>query len=289
MFNRIRVILLLLVLIPSALAAAENTIAFGLTPVFLDNQVSFLQRWQKYLEERTGLAVRFVQRQTYREITQMVLSRELDGAWLCGYPYVQHRSELELLAIPHYYNQPLYRSYLIVHSDDQVTQTIENLKGKSFAYSDPDSNSGFLVPQAELVNRGFDPRAFFSRSFFTLAHRNVVRAVARGLADGGAVDGYVWDSLEAIDPQLTGKTRIVVKSELFGFPPIVTHRQMSERVRGLKRALLRMHEDEEGRQLLKELNLDAFGEADDSLYDSIAALARVVGDKVSAGEPELPF
>ena len=106
-------------------------------------------------------------------------------------------------------------------STDTKSASILDLRGKIYAFSDPDSNSGWLVPQAELQRGGNDRATFFRKSFFTYAHRRVVDAVAAGVAQGGSVDGYVWDTLQILHPELTQKTRVASKSQEFGFPPLV--------------------------------------------------------------------
>ena len=74
------------------------------------------------------------------------------------------------------------------------------------AYSDPDSNSGFLVPQYEMLRIGVNPITHFRKTFFTYAHRKVVQAVADGVAQGGAVDGYVWETLALRTPALDAES-----------------------------------------------------------------------------------
>ena len=210
---------------PAADAAPSRPIRFGTTAVILEDQVAILRSWKGYLEERLGRPVRFVHRGSYQEITELLSKDQLDFAWVCGYPYVRNRSFMRLLAIPIYEGRPLYQSYLIVPKSDTTTRSFHDLKGKIFAYSDPNSNSGFLVPQYELVRSGENPAAFFQKSFFTWAHSKVVNAVAAGLANGGAVDGYVWDTLQRTHPDLTAQTRVVRKSALYGFPPLVARAQ----------------------------------------------------------------
>lgn len=249
----------------------------GLTPVMLTDRTSFLKAWQHYFEEQLGQTVSFIQRQTYREVVDLLLAGELDAAWLCGYPYVVHRKETELLAVPVFDGEPRYQSYLIVPAGDLQTGSLIDLKQKVFAFSDPDSNSGWLYPQVQLIREGIEPRRFFAKTFFTWSHREVVKAVAEGVAHGGAVDGYVWETLAINDPELTQRTRIVAKSPFFGFPPLVIKRDLagphSDR---LRHAFLSMHEDPQGRSLLDKLNLDGFVPGSDAAFDGIAELVRVL-------------
>lgn len=251
-------------------ARAAEPLLFGATPVFLDEQAQLLADWQAWLEIRLGRPVRFVQRANYREITERLLADKLDLAWLCGYPYVRHRQTLHLVAVPSYQGAPLYRAYLITPSEDTRTRTIEDLRDRVFAYSDPDSNSGWLVPQVTIKRLGYDSGRFFRKTFFTWSHRRVVEACAAGLARGGAVDGYIWDTLARQHPELTRATRVVWRSETYGFPPIVAAPGISRgRLKELRQVLLDMHADARGRQLLAKLNLDGFVEASPALYDGI--------------------
>ena len=280
--SRFQAFILVIALCMSAVVSAATTadtspIRIGITPVFLDSQTAFLNKWRVYLEARLKRDVVFKQRSNYRQVIDLLLNEELDFAWLCGYPFVRFKPHLRLLAVPTYQGKPLYQSYLIVPSSDTNTQSIADLKNKIFAYSDPDSNSGYLVPQYDLHRLGADRNSFFRRSFFTWTHQKVVRAVAAGLADGGAVDGYVWDTLAKARPDLTARTRVVKKSKQFGFPPFVARRSVSESdFQQMQQALLGMQETREGRKLLVELNLDGFGAGEEALFDGIASLAKAI-------------
>lgn len=255
---------------PAGANEAQTTLRFGTTPVILDEQAEFLARWRLYLETLLRRPIRFVQRGSYREILVLLVQGTLDCAWLCGYPYVRMRQHLDLVAVPLYAGRPLYRAYLIVPSDDRTTRSIRDMRGKVFAFSDPDSNSGWLVPQVELKRSGVDASRFFKKTFFTWGHRKVIEAVAAGLAQGGAVDGYIWDSLARLHPELTNATRVAWRSPEYGFPPIAA-RKGELGVGELRRALLGMRHTPPGRQLLARMNLDGFVPGDAGLYAGIEA------------------
>lgn len=259
-------------------ATDHGPIRIGLTPVFLDDQAAFVDRWRGYLERCLGRPVVFVQRASYREVSEQLLNGGVDFAWLCGYPYLRNKSQLRLLAVPLYQGRPLYQSYLIVPVADTTTRNLVDLRARVFAYADPNSNSGWLVTQAELRSMGEDPSLFFRRSFFTWAHRKVVEAVGVGLAHGGAVDGYVWEALHRLHPELTERTRIVQRSQAFGFPPWVARQGVDdETFAALQRVLLGMNQDAEGVALLKELFLDGFSVQEAGLYAGIETLVQRAG------------
>jgi phosphonate transport system substrate-binding protein len=274
---RLLLLSLLLGNICQAAPPQQNQISIGVTPVFLNYQTALLGEWQRYLQQQLQRPVRFVQKTTYKEITDLLLQERIDFAWICGYPYLQFQHQLQLLAVPLYQGKPLYRSYLIVPSSDTTTTSIKQLKGKIFAYSDPDSNSGYLVPQYQIQQLGDDRARFFRRSFFTWSHENVVEAVAKGIAQGGAVDGYIWDTLAMINPDITAKTRVAKQSQTFGFPPFVASSSVSESdFYAVQTVLLNMNQNSQGLTLLKRLNLDGFSIQDSSLFDGIEQMKRLI-------------
>jgi phosphonate transport system substrate-binding protein len=257
-----------------AASPGRPLLRFGLTAVFLDERMRLLQRWREYLEPALGASVAFVQRGTYGQVMDAVRGGEAHFAWICGYPYVLHQRELVLVAVPQWRGRPLYQSYLIADAAGRV-RSLADLRGASFAYSDPLSNSGFLYMQHRLRGLGEDPVRYFGRSFFTHSHRHVVEAVAAGLADGGSVDGYVWETLAELHPELTARTRVIDRSPDFGFPPIVAGaRTDPARLRAFAAALLAMPESSDGQAVLRELRLDRFVTAEPSLFAGIAAMAR---------------
>lgn len=249
----------------------SQPVQFGLTPVFLTSDLELLTNLAAYLSAASNRDVQLVTRRTYQEITTLLLTGQLDAAWICGYPFIQYREQLDVLAVPVWQGKPLYSSYVIVEAS-RTTGRFDDLAGDIHAFSDPDSNSGYLVTRSLLAEKGSSPEAFFRQSFFTYGHRNVVRAVAAGLAQSGSVDGYVWEVLQDVEPELTGKTRIVRRSELLGFPPIATRkgRVNSRTSSELAQAFLRMSNDEGGRRVLSALRLDGFTAGDPALYNSIA-------------------
>lgn len=263
---------------PFVHAQSSHSVRFALTPVFLDNDAAVISALQKALAGGMGRQVELVQRRTYQEITGALLDGSVDAAWTCGYPFLQHRSELVLLGVPVWNGQPLYQSYLIASSDD-LAQSLDDLRGGTHAFSDPDSNSGFLVTASDLARMDQTPETFFARTIFTFGHRNVVRAVAGGLTRSGSVDGYVWEVLNRVEPELTARARIVARSEWLGFPPFVARADRADDpvVAACRSALLGLAGTPSGQVALSLLYLDGVAHPEPSLFDGIAARMIAIG------------
>jgi phosphonate transport system substrate-binding protein len=77
-----------------------------------------------------------------------------------------------------------YYSVLYVRSDSPY-QKIDDLKGKSLAFADPNSTSGYLIPGFQLKDQGYDPAKFFGSTAFAGGHEQGVVAVLKGQYDAG--------------------------------------------------------------------------------------------------------
>src|SRR3546814_11140136 len=95
---------------------------------------------------------------------------------------------------------------------------------------------------------------------------------------GGAVDGYVWDTIIAQFPAWASGAHKVWQSPEYGFPPLVVRKDMATPTfEALNAALLQMHERHDGQLILERLALDRFVNGSDSLYDGLRSLTQVAG------------
>ena len=270
--------LLLFWAMPSYADNLKPPIRLGLTAVVVTENLRFLDQWSQYLEEKMGRKVELVMRKSYREVMDLLDSGGIDFAWICGFPYIQKREpeSLQLLTVPIYRGEPRYYSYIIVPQSSPYKR-FSDLKGKIFAFSDPDSNSGFLYPLSLMIEKEVRPETFFRQTFFTFNHAETVQAVSEQFADGGAVDSYIWEYLAIFRPDITEKTRIIKKSPGYGFPPIVASLSVKpDTVTLMKNTLENMDQDSIGKSLLAQLKLDGFGHYPDSLFNGIRTMARTV-------------
>jgi len=268
-----------LAMTPPRPAFSAKALRVGMTPAFLHTQHGLLAEWRGYMEARLNRPVEFVQRDSYHETMELLRLAQLDFAWICSYPYVHIRKQVRLVAVPLYQMQPYYRAYLIVSAKYPTIHGLSQLRGKVFAYADPYSCTGYLVPRFQLRKMGEDPAKFFARTFFTYSHHKLIEAVADGLAHGGSVDSYVWDSLDALKPEITRRTWLVSRSPEFGFPPFVARRGVAEEdFAAVQKMLIMMRYDQPGKALLQRLNLDGFVHGDVKLYDGVLEMVRALGE-----------
>ncbi len=231
----------------------------------------YYRKLLNYVSEELGRPVEYIQKETYAEVIDLMKIGKVDIAFLCGLPYVIGHDDfgLKLFVIPQVNGKITYHSYIIVPIDSPV-KTLEELRGKTFAFSDPLSNSGKLVPTYMLAKMGESPESFFKEYVYTKAHDKTIEIVARKLVDGAAVDSLIWDYNNKRNPKFTSKTRIIKISAPYGIVPLGVRPGLDPELKEKTReAFLGIHKTERGREILQGMGLDKFVPIDDTNYDNI--------------------
>jgi phosphonate transport system substrate-binding protein len=201
----------------------------------------------------------------------MLKTGKLEAAFVCSGPYTAGKKQfgLDLLVAPQAYGAPVYYFYILV-AKDSAAQSFQELRGKRFAFTDPLSNTGRLVPIYMLAKVNETPESFFKEIIFTQSHDKSIKAVAQGIVDGAAVDSLIWEYLNATRPEFTSKTRILQKSPPYAIPPVVVSRKLDPGLKArMKQAFLNAHLDPRGKEILQKMKIDKFVEIDDRAYDSV--------------------
>jgi len=250
----------------------QEVLRFGVAAMISPKRtIDVYQQILYYLAEKLQMPVDMVQRKTYSQMDHLLETRNVEIAMICSGPYVADHDNFgaELLVAPEAYGEAFYYSYIIVHKDSTF-KTFEDLKGKKFAFTDPKSNTGCLVPTFMLAKRKQTPKGFFHELLYSGHHSKSVEMVAKKEADAAAVDHLIWEYMNATNPEDTSKTKILIKSPPYGIPPVVVHPSMNPKLKErIKDIFLHMHEDKDGRRILKSIFIDRFIIPDDKNYDTV--------------------
>ncbi len=231
-----------------------------------------------YVSKELNRPVELVQRRTYQEINDLVEGGSVDVAFVCTSAYIRGKQDfgMELLAAPQTNGEATYYALLIVPADS-TTQSMADLEGKVFAFTDPMSTTGRAYPTYLVKQLGSTPDQFFAHTFFTYSHDNAIRAVADGVADGASVASLVYDHAVKHDPALGSKVRIIQRSPAYGAPPVVVSPNIRPQLRAtLQDLLLHLPDTPEGQAVLATLEIDRFVLIDDSAYETVRELTVAV-------------
>ncbi len=228
----------------------------------------------KYLAKELNRPVEPVQRRTYSEVNDLLRTGEVDLAFVCTSAYILGKREfnMQLLVAPQVNGEKVYRAQLIVPADSPA-QSISDLRGILFAFTDPISFTGRMYPTYLLQQMGESPETFFASTIFTYSHDDAIYAVANGIADGASVDALVLDFAIKRDPSLSSRVRVLHTSEPFGIPPVVVGPDIRPQLQSqLQDVLLNLHEDPEGQAALQALDYDRFILIAEEDYNSAIAI-----------------
>jgi phosphonate transport system substrate-binding protein len=242
----------------------------------------------KLLTDATNLQFKVSVPTSYTTVIEAMGANQVDVGWLAPFAYVlaHDKNGAQVLLASLRQGSKTYRSQIVARADSGIT-SLEQLRGKKFAFVDPASASGFLFPNALLASRGIDYKSFFSDTIFAGGHDKVIIAVYNKQVDGGATFGQNVDSGPPTDARtlVTGTLADVmnVVKPIAQTDPIPND-TVSVRS-GLDPALVKLISDgllyvqgtPEGQKALKDLyGIDGLGPAADSDYDSIRTAAKAL-------------
>ncbi|MET1079098.1 MAG: putative selenate ABC transporter substrate-binding protein [Pseudomonas sp.] len=160
-----------------------------------------------YLEQQLGMKVEFVPVSDYAAVVEALAADRLDLAWLGGFTFVQARLKTGN-AIPLVQREQDEKFTSKFISADPAVKSLQDLKGKTFAFGSVSSTSGSLMPRYFMLKDGITPEQFFSRVAFSGAHDATVAWVQAGKVDGGVLNASVWDKLVAAGKVDTDKVKV---------------------------------------------------------------------------------
>lgn len=262
-------------------ANTPGTVDVAIAPVIspLETRYSY-DDFINYLQEKLHRPVRLIETQTYAETNQLLKEGKADIGVICSLAYVlgAEGKYLNGIAQPVVGGKDLYQSYIIVRKNSGI-HSLKNLRGKTFAYSDPNSFSGRLAVQYMLKNQGYSVDHFFSRSYFTYSHDYSVKAVMKGIVDGAAVDSLVYQQMQITQNPALKQLQVIAKSSWVGTPPVVASAKAPKLlVNEVEQILWQMGSDPTGREVLKKMDVERFVAFHPKYYVEIAKMNQEIDE-----------
>ncbi|MET0961337.1 MAG: phosphate/phosphite/phosphonate ABC transporter substrate-binding protein [Noviherbaspirillum sp.] len=192
MYSNIRRRLLALLVLAASLpltATADDTLRFGVglfQPDKEKNDATY-RPLAEYLAQKLGRKVQLRTVDSWEGLAKSLANGETDiallGPW--GYVLANGNSGAQAVATILYDGKPTYHALIVTRPDSGIN-TLQDLKGKSFAFGDKGSTSGYLIPTHQLLTMGIaDPEKYFGKVVYT-KHQAIETQVTRGELDAGA-------------------------------------------------------------------------------------------------------
>ncbi|MFN2487010.1 MAG: phosphate/phosphite/phosphonate ABC transporter substrate-binding protein [Acidimicrobiia bacterium] len=203
-----------------------------------------------------------------------------DVCFVCSLPYVMFERQgiapAEPIAAPvlqgaRYGGRPIYFSDVIVHRDSDAKSFLD-LRGRSWSFNEPLSQSGYGITRYHLVSIG-ETGGFFSEVIDAGFHEESIRMVADGRVDASAIDSQVL-AIEMRDhPQMTNKLKIIDALGPSTIQPVAVSKRFDSAFRdAVTQVLVTFHDTERGRAMLDLGLVERWVPIKASDYDDIRAM-----------------
>jgi basic membrane protein A len=224
-----------------------------------------------------GVMVRSSVAANYAAAIDALCDGRADVAWMAPLSYVIAKDRCpaaQLLLTSVRFGSQFYAGQILVRADSGI-EKLEDLNGKTMAFTDPASASGYLYPVAALEESGVTLRD----SFFAGSHPAAVLAVVDGTADAAATVADVRTELEKDYPDIKRETTVLARTKDIPNDIIAAGPTMlPEAADAYRRALLEVVASERGKQVLADIyEWEGASRADDSLFDPVRRAAEALG------------
>jgi phosphonate transport system substrate-binding protein len=283
--RRIALAAVLAVLVVAGAATGANDpswpkeITFALLAT--ENAAEITRRWGPILaqlEKDLGIKVKAATATDYRGTIEALKFKKAEIGHLGPKSYVEasnnNYANVEPIAQLQLANGSLgYRSCLIVHSDSDIFSP-EDMTGKTFAFNDPNSTSGYLVPSAFfMMEMGVDPKKHFSKVTFSGSHEASILAVAAKKVEIASTNLPDLQQLTRENKVPRGALRVIWVSKIIPNDPIVVRKDLPPSFKSaVQESLTTMRA--RNTEAFKEIGawLGGFVPADDGKYQVIRDL-----------------
>jgi phosphonate transport system substrate-binding protein len=224
-----------------------------------ENQQDTILRWQpgvEYLSNQLGIEVVLRTASDYAGIIEAMAAEKVEFGWIGGAGYAVAYDimdgNVEPLVMDVSSKGKLgYHSMIIVKGDASYG-SLADLKGKSLAFTDPNSTSGYTIPSTVLSKEGYldKNKPFFSRTGFSGSHENGVMAVLNGTYDAAVT--WAYDKTEGNHTRMAKKgmikpndIKIIWWSPLIPNSPFCAIKSLPEGLKqGFKNAMLNFEKND---------------------------------------------
>jgi len=260
----------------------QQVIVIGLIPE--QNIFEQLDRYEplaKYISKKVGTTIRLKVLVRYGNIIDNFISARLDAAFFGSFTYCLAHVKLGVEAIARPVNASGISTYhgLILTRKDSGIKTARDMKGKRFAFVDRATTAGYLLPLAFFKENGIqDYKAFLKETYFTGTHQDAIYDVLNKKADVGAAKNTIFDRFAARDPRLKQELAILKRSPDVPENGLAVKRDLDVNLKNrLRSTLLGMHQDPEGKNILRRFGARKFIATTTEDYKNVFKYAYIIG------------
>jgi phosphonate transport system substrate-binding protein len=234
------------------------------------------------LGKKLGLPIKVYMPTDYLGVVEALRNRTADLAFVhpAGYVFANREARAQIVAVDVWHGKTSYTSRIYVRRDSGF-KALEDLRGKSMAFVDPGSTSGYVYPMVMLIKRGLvkdrDPKTFFKEAMYTGTHEAALLALVNGNVD--AVASFDLAPQQYLkDKERVEKLTYVAETEPIPEAGVIVREGLDPAlVKKLFDALMSFNAPAYRPILNNFYGIDGFAPARDSDYDPVRAAIDLLG------------
>jgi phosphate/phosphite/phosphonate ABC transporter binding protein len=261
--------------------AQQGELKFGFTPVLKEAEMrAEFEPLMGYLSDAIGRKVVLYIAKDYGDLRSQMEDGQVQIGSFSPFAYVdaQRGGKIRIIAQSILDNAATYRGLVVTRKDSGI-RSIEDLKGKRFAFVDPKSASGYVYPRAMLIEKGVNPDSYFNQTIFAGGHDKVISAVLEGRVDAGAIYDGALGVAKAMGVDVSPLVTLT-STDPIPHDAIAVRAGMDEALAGkIQMALIDLDKSEAGRKVIAQSKKKLTGHviADDSVFDVVRRTAKSAG------------
>ncbi len=236
-------------------------------------------RLDALLKSKYGIVTKSSVATSYAAAIEALCAGKADIAWLATLSYVlAHDKCGAVLAVTSIRRgSPTYQGQILVRADSNIN-SIADLKGKKFAFTDAASTSGYLYAVGLLKKNGVEVKDL-AEAVFAGSHNAAALAVYRGSVDAAATFVDVRDQEEKNFPDIKEKTKVLALTDPIPNDTITLRKDLPASIQTkFKEAILDLVKTEEGKKIVYDIyEWDGAVPGDDSLFEPVRQAAASLG------------
>ncbi|EOT24504.1 phosphate/phosphite/phosphonate ABC transporter, periplasmic binding protein [Eubacterium sp. 14-2] len=216
----------------------ENEVVIGINPFTSPNDIrNMYQPVLARIFEGLGLKVKIIIVKDYLSLGDQIQKGTIDGGWFSPFAYITAAEMTPLIPIatPLINGKDYYNGYIITRNDSGI-ETLEDLPGRTFAYVDKNSASGYLYARHSIKEAGLDPESVFSSVSFAGSHDQVIQGVLNGEFDAGATYNEAYEKMQKSGTDMSGINIISITGNIQKDAIAFSKNMDPERIELLKKA-----------------------------------------------------
>jgi len=241
----------------------------------LGNETAYASLFRE-LQKETGIKFKWIGSKTYDDVIKNITTNKADIGYVGPFSYVDAQDNHGVKLICRTLSKKKVEFYhsMITTRKDSGIHSLQDLKGKSFSFTDKKSTSGYLFPLTHLKKQGIEPEDF-SQVKFLKRHANSLLAVYKGHVDAGATS---YTAIDKVDINFD-EINMLWKSEPIYRGPWIARKDLPDHLfKTIQKAMFKISNSTHADEVFEGLTTKGFVPGKDSDYDNVRDVVKLMNN-----------